>query len=171
MVLLLKYYFSFSPKDCSNTNFLSKYKTNVSTPVFFVRIKITIFKKPVLVLSVTHALARWYRYDTPQHKKIIWGSGWVFFGVSSSDQAAVPAPSFNRVFELFFWMRCHAGRIPIVNREKTRGPAWRDKWVFLLRYYFSFCSKDRSHKNFQRGTLHWVTRVLSKRTRVLSWYS
>jgi hypothetical protein len=36
----------------------------------------------------------------------------------------------------------------------------------LLRYYFSFCSKDRSHKNFQRGTLHWVTRVLSKRTRV-----
>ena len=51
-----------------------------------------------------------------------------------------------------------------VNRKLL--PARRDKWVFLLRYYFSFCSKDRSHKNFQRGTLHWVTRVLSKRTRV-----
>ena len=43
------------------------------------------------------------------------------FCVLSSDQAAVPAPSFNRVFELFFWMRCNAERIPIVNREKTRG--------------------------------------------------
>ena len=43
------------------------------------------------------------------------------FGVSSSDQAAVPAPSFNPFFKLFFWMRCHAGRIPIVNRVKIRG--------------------------------------------------
>jgi hypothetical protein len=42
------------------------------------------------------------------------------FGVSG--QAAVPAPSFNRFFKLFFWMRCHAGRIPIVNRVKIRGP-------------------------------------------------
>jgi hypothetical protein len=71
-----------------------------------------------LVLSVTHALARWYRYDTPQHQKIIWGSGWVFFCVSSSDQAAVPAPSFNPVLKLIFWMRCHG---PIVNRVKIRG--------------------------------------------------
>jgi len=51
-----------------------------------------------------------------------------------------------------------------VNRKLF--PARRDRWFFLLRYYFSFCPKDRSHKNFQRGTLHWVTRVLSKRTRV-----
>ena len=42
----------------------------------------------------------------------------MFFGVSSSDQAAVPAPSFNPVLKLIFWMRCHG---PIVNRVKIRG--------------------------------------------------
>ena len=35
--------------------------------------------------------------------------------------SGVPSAIFNRVFKLFFWMRCHAGRIPIVNRVKIRG--------------------------------------------------
>jgi hypothetical protein len=59
----------------------------------------------------------------------------------------------------FFFQRFTLGKPKTFSRT-TR------QMVFLLRYYFSFCSKDRSHKNFQRGTLHWVTRVLSKRTRV-----
>ena len=79
-------------------------------------------KKPVLVLSVTHALAGWYRYDTPQHKKIIWGSGWGFFGVSSSDQAAVPAPSFNRVFELFFLNEMSRRTDTHCQQGKNTGP-------------------------------------------------
>jgi len=140
--------FSSSPKDCSNTNILTKYKTNESTPV-------------------------------------------------SSDQAAVPAPSFNPVLKLIFWMRCHG---PIVNRVKIRGHippmvGWEQKmstkagrggggkgrttpflfgegWVkkkcitsgkpltfffrttrqwsmvFLLKYYFSFSPEDCSNTNF-----------------------
>jgi hypothetical protein len=42
--------------------------------------------------------------------------------------SGVPSAIFNRVFKLFFWMRCHAGRITIVNRVKIRGHVPPQGW-------------------------------------------
>ncbi len=46
----------------------------------------------------------------------------MFFGVSSSDQAAVPAPSFNRVFELFFFNEMSRRKDTHCQRGKNTGP-------------------------------------------------
>jgi hypothetical protein len=46
----------------------------------------------------------------------------VFFGVSSSDQAAVPAPSFNRVFELFFLNEMSRRTDTHCQQGKNTGP-------------------------------------------------
>ena len=50
------------------------------------------------------------------------------FCVSSSDQAAFPAPSLTGFLNYFFLMRCHAGRITIVNRVKIRGHVPPQGW-------------------------------------------
>ncbi len=46
----------------------------------------------------------------------------MFFGVSSSDQAAVPAPSFNRVFELFFLNEMSRRTDTHCQQGKNTGP-------------------------------------------------
>ena len=69
----------------------------------------------------------------------------------------------RRVFELFFWMRCHAGRIPIVNRGKKHGatsppPAKNVSKTTTTNRLYGF--KKKSGRFFFSNGLLWVNRKL-----------
>ena len=169
MVFLLKYYFSFSPEDCSNTNFyLFLRKNKLFKKLTRVFLKITIFKKTCIGsfchLRVSEVIQVWHTL-TPKNYMRFWMSVfWCF----------ILGPSGGFLNYFFEWDVTPDG-YPLSTGKKTRGhvpPPPRKKTLAKQqpRIVYTVLKKNRDGFFFQRFTLG-KPKTFSRTTRQMVFFA